>query len=120
MFIYDANEEIIPNDTEAYYETIASQEEIYLEEVEEELRAILVLGGPSESQLLSGRSNNAPATENLEEQRDHAAEQLITGDADDPPLSEDAVGEMLRMTHTPKRPGFKLTVDGTRSSFQDS
>jgi len=29
--------------------------------------------------------------------------ELITGDSDDPPLSEEAVTEMLRMTHLPKR-----------------
>ncbi len=39
---------------------------------------------------------------NLEEQLDHAAEELITGDSDDPPLSEETVVEMIRMTHTRK------------------
>jgi hypothetical protein len=34
--------------------------------------------------------------ENLDEQLDHAAEELITGDSDDPPLSKDTVMEMLR------------------------
>jgi hypothetical protein len=38
----------------------------------------------------------------LEEQLDHAAEELITGDSDDPPLSEETVVEMIRMTHTRK------------------
>ena len=38
----------------------------------------------------------------LEEQLDHAAEELITGDSDDPPLSEEKVVEMIRMTHTSK------------------
>ena len=38
----------------------------------------------------------------LEEQLDHAAEELITGDSDDPPLSEETVVEMIRMTHTGK------------------
>ncbi len=61
----------IPTDTEAYYETVASQEEIYLEEVEEEL------------------------AESPDEQINHAAEELITGDSDDPPLSEEVVVEML-------------------------
>ncbi len=41
----------IPTDTEAYYETVASQEEIYLEEVEEELRAILIFSDPSPSRI---------------------------------------------------------------------
>ena len=38
------NDERIPIDTEAYYEAIASQEEVYLEEVEEELRTVLIFG----------------------------------------------------------------------------
>ena len=46
----------------------------------------------------------------LEEQLDHAAEELITGDSDDPPLSEETVVEMIRMTHRGKLPG--LRVDG--------
>jgi len=40
--------------------------------------------------------------ERLDEQLNNAAEELITGDADDPPLSEDTVLEMLRDTHMPK------------------
>jgi hypothetical protein len=44
MFPYENNDENIPTNTEAYYEAVASQEEIYLEEVEEELRAILIFG----------------------------------------------------------------------------
>jgi hypothetical protein len=39
-----------------------------------------------------------PRRESLKEQRKLAAEELITGDFDDPPLSEEAVEEMLRMT----------------------
>jgi len=39
---------------------------------------------------------------NLEEQLDHAAEELITDDSDDPPLSEETVVEMIGMTHTGK------------------
>ena len=35
------NDKNIPADTEACYETVASQEEIYIETTEEELRAIL-------------------------------------------------------------------------------
>ena len=48
--------------------------------------------------------NNDPRTaESFEEQLAHAAEELITGNSDDPPLSEDTVMEMLRMTDVPKR-----------------
>ena len=43
---------------------------------------------------------------NLDEQLDHAAEELITGDSDDPPLSEETVAEMIRTTHTPKTSGL--------------
>lgn len=44
-------------------------------------------------------ANNAPRiAESLDEQLNHAAEELITGDSDNPPLSEEAVAEMLRMT----------------------
>jgi hypothetical protein len=46
MFIYEGNGENIPTETEAYYETVASQEEIYLEETEEELRMILESDNP--------------------------------------------------------------------------
>jgi len=38
--------------------------------------------------------------ESLEEQLDHASEELITGDSDDPPLSEEAVVDMINDSHT--------------------
>ena len=87
MSIYRSNDENIPPLTDAYYEEQASQEEVYVEETEEELRMILVFGDPSPCR-----------SENLNEQREPAAEELITGDSDDSPLSEEAVEEMLRMT----------------------
>ena len=44
-------------------------------------------------------ANNTPhAAESLDEQLDHAAEELITGDSDDAPLSEETVAEMLRVS----------------------
>ena len=94
----------IPTDTEAYYETVASQEEIYLEEVEEELRAILIFSDPSPSRREMKRSmtnpkNDPHLAENPDEQTNHAAEELITGDSDDPPLSEEEVVEMLNDSH---------------------
>jgi len=50
--------------------------------------------------------NSAPRkAETLEERLDHAAEELITGDSDDPPLSEEAVVEMLKVTHMPQTVG---------------
>ena len=39
----------------------------------------------------------------LEEQLDQAAEELITGDSDDPPLSEETVVEMLEVKHLTER-----------------
>ena len=50
-------------------------------------------------------NNDLRTAESLDEQLDHAAEELITGDSDDPPLNEEAVLEMIRATHIPKRPG---------------
>ena len=45
-------------------------------------------------------ANNAPHNaESLDEQLKHAAEALITGDSDDPPLSEEAVAEMVNDAH---------------------
>ena len=87
MFIYERKDEDISADTEAYYEVVASQEEIYLEETEEELRMILESDDPLQ-----------PQSERPDQQREDAAEELITGDSDDPPLSEETVEEILRMT----------------------
>ena len=55
---------------------------------------------------MTAKTNNPCMAESLEEQLDHAAEELLTGDSDDPPVSEEAVVEMLRMTHLPKRSGL--------------
>ncbi len=48
MPIDESSQENIPNDTEAYYEELAGQEEVYLEVTEEELRAILTSSDPSQ------------------------------------------------------------------------
>ena len=85
MYILDNNDKSIPTDTDAYYETVASQEEIYLEETEEEVYMVLESYDPPSSQ-----------GENRNEQREHAVQELITGDSDDPPLSEELVGENSR------------------------
>ena len=86
MFIYEKDENISVV-TEAYYEAAASQEEIYLEEMEEDLRMILESNDPL-----------PPRSERPDRQRETAAEELITGDSDDPPLSEETVEEILRTT----------------------
>jgi len=52
---------------------------------------------------MSDANDDPRIFEILNEQRNQAAEELITGDADDPPLSEETVLEMLRVTHMPKR-----------------
>ena len=116
MSLYKSTEENIPTHTEAYYEELASQEELYLEETEEEVRAILTSYVSPASGIdrsiatehcgvrepdLEGRGsmanpkNNPRVAESLDEQLVDASEELITGDADDPPLSEEAVEEML-------------------------
>jgi uncharacterized caspase-like protein len=86
MFNHANSNENISTGTEAYYEAVASQEEIYLEETEEELRMILASDDPPPSR-----------SESPDQQREHFAVELITGDSDDTPLSEEAVEEMLRM-----------------------
>lgn len=100
-------------DQEACYEQIAGQEEIYLEETEEEVSAVLISYGVSPSQndcstklgdqnldwervLLTGRNNDLSVAESLDDQLIRAAAELITGDADDPPLSEKVVMDMIR------------------------
>jgi len=84
MLIYESNDLNIRSNTEAYYEAVASQEELYLEETEEEVRVILESGDPP-----------TLPSETPDQQREKASEELITGDSDDPPLSEGAVEKML-------------------------
>jgi hypothetical protein len=52
MSSHESNDEDIPIASVAYYEAVASQEETYLEETEEELRMILVFDDlpPSQSE----------------------------------------------------------------------
>jgi len=85
--IYLHKDEIIVVRTEDYYEEQASQEEFYLEEREEDLRMILEF-------------DDSPSStgESLSEERQHAVEELITGDSDDPPLSDEAIDGILRTT----------------------
>ena len=85
MFIYQPSAKDPSMDSETYCEAVASQEEIYLEETEEELRMILECDDETSASAV-----------NLKTQQEDAAEELITGDSDDPPLSEERVEEMLR------------------------
>ena len=92
MSLFKNNDESIPSDTEARYESIAMQEEIYLEAVEEELRAILIFGDPPPRAETKAKS---PICEASNDPR--VAERL-----GDPPLSEEVVTEILKITHTPR------------------
>ena len=94
-----SDDENIPTLTDAYYEEQACQEEVYLEETEEERRVFLAPDDPSPLQ-----------SENLNEQRERAAEELITGDSDDPPLGDEAVEEMLRSILRGLRPIESLSL----------
>ena len=84
MFVYQSSDQPVRADLETYSEAVASQEEMYLERVEEDLRTILV------SDDLTPSPSEAP-----EQLRKHAQEELIIGDSDDPPLSEEAVEGLL-------------------------
>ena len=91
----------IPTAADACYEIVASQEEIYLEETEEELREILISEDPSAyAQPETAAVDCRVAVESLDEELGRAAEELITGDCDDPPLSKEAVAEMLSMSRS--------------------
>src|SRR6267154_1937412 len=115
MSINVNNDKNIPIDTDACYEELASQEELYLEESEVEVVAILTsyvspasqgdrstiidICAARESHLeiddvMINRTNSRMAG-NPDEQLVEAVEELITGDSDDPPLSEDSIQEML-------------------------
>jgi hypothetical protein len=98
-----------PSAPEAYYEKVASQEEIYLEETEEEVRTILTSDDQSfiteQSLSMTEENSYARIAESEDQQLDQAAEELITGDCDDPPLSDEAVAERLRVSLVTRRLG---------------
>ena len=105
------NNKNIPVDTDACYVEVASQEELYLEETEEEVVAILTsyvspasqsdcstiidICAERESDLEIERVTpdltSPPMVGNPDEQLVEAAEELITGNLDDPPLNEDSI-----------------------------
>jgi hypothetical protein len=114
MSININNDKNIPIDTHACYEELASQEELYLEETEEEVVAILTSyvspKSKSDRSIVDVRAKRESSLEievampdvtkprmvtNADEQLVTAIEELITGDSDDPPLSEDSIQEML-------------------------
>jgi hypothetical protein len=108
MSLDKSRDENVQNQSDAYYEELANQEEVYLEEREERARAVLISDNPSPSGLTSGSgspevkrsvtgASTTPAVVGkVDEQLEHAAEELITGDSDDPPLSDEAVVKMLK------------------------
>jgi len=107
MSINANNNKNIPVDTDACYEEVASQEE----ETEKEVVAILTsyvspasksdrstiidICAERESDLEIERVTtdltSPPMVGNPDEQLVEAAEELITGDSDDPPLNEDSI-----------------------------
>src|SRR6202048_3405016 len=115
MSINIKNDNNIPIDTGACYEEVASQEELYLEGTEEEVVAILTsyvspasksdrstiidICAERESDLeieeVMTDLTSPPMVGNPDEQLVEAAEGLITGDSEDPPISEDSIQEML-------------------------
>jgi ribosomal protein S7 len=113
MSINANNNKNIPVDKDARYEEVASQEELYLEETEEEVVAILTSYvspiSKSDRPIVDVRAKRQSGLEievatdvtnprmvtNADEQLVKAIEELITGDSDDPPLSEDSIQEML-------------------------
>ena len=94
-----------PVDADARYEMLASQEEVYIEETEEELRMILISEDSAtfvEQETVS--QDCSFVAKSLDEELGHAAEELITGDSDDPPLSEEVVMDMLRVSRCYRSP----------------
>ena len=86
MSTYETNSERITIQIDSY-ELRASQEEFYLEETEEELRMIL------ECDATTSQSSDLSLPNSETEMED-----LLTGDSDDAPLSEDQVEEALRQS----------------------
>lgn len=84
MCAFQSSDPLVTDDAETYSEAVASQEEMYLEKVEEDLRTVLISDDPL-----------PPPSEAPEQLRKHAIEELVTGDSDDPPLSEEVVESML-------------------------
>lgn len=90
MRIDKSNDENIFSHTEDYYEALASQEQEYLDETVEKFRECEVL-------VFENSFAISNPCESPDEPLHQAAEELITGDSDDPPLSDEAVVEILRM-----------------------
>lgn len=116
MTLYKNTDPVLTFNMEDRCEKIASQEEVYLEETEEELRTSLISSASNsversywiavethtdrEISLIYGRPSPHQGSvldeqAILEQQRARAAADLLTGDSDDAPISEDTLSEML-------------------------
>jgi hypothetical protein len=83
MASYQSKDEKMSH-TDEYYEELASEEEVYLEEGVEKFRETKI--------AVTEVQASSPIND---EQREQAAEALITGDSDDRPLSEEEVAKLL-------------------------
>jgi hypothetical protein len=92
MSIDKNNNENMPIHTADYHEVLASQEQEYLARASQNYANARFQ--PSSFHL----QTTNPRTGSLDEPLHHAAEELISGDSGDPPLSDEAVVDMLRMT----------------------
>jgi DNA-directed RNA polymerase specialized sigma54-like protein len=92
MSIEEENNAKISVHTDECYEERAGQEKEYLEEGVENLRERELL--VSEAAANNVRRAEAHAAEEIE----HAAEELVIGDSDDSPLSDEGVVELLDKT----------------------
>ena len=57
---------------------------------------------------MTDANNNPRIDESFDDELGHAAKELITGDSDDPPLSEETVLKTLRITYTRTCPNGRL------------
>jgi hypothetical protein len=94
MSVEKGNNDRISVHTEEYYEAIASQEEQYLEEGVEKLRERELLV----TAVVTNVGDNVCAGERLPAEVEREAEELIAGDSDDAPLSDDGIEAMLKKT----------------------
>jgi len=99
MSISANDDKDFPADIEACYETLASQEEIYLEEREEELHVILdaYVASPSRNESMTDAHDSLGVPDSLKEQLEEAAEALSTEDADESLFSKEEILEILRL-----------------------
>jgi hypothetical protein len=102
MSPHEHNDGNTPADPEANCEIVASWEEIYLEQTEEDLRAILIFATPSSSPgpittSASSRDDDPCSTECPGDELEAAAEKQVTGVAGDPSLTEEMFIEILNL-----------------------